>query len=219
LTRLGTKPKEALPRRYDADMMAALKQGQVRRLFTGGNAVVWPERYRQVGYYYEVEKDVYKLKPKGKSLMLTLEQMFRDEVLPPVGDKKEWVEIETWPKFVQDFEGDFTVECYVAMLLMFRNHLGRVWEAVGVVGMRYKEECRRVKQILLVITPNTMVYFARSSKAFQYLGPKVGYSANLCDAEYPYHFYCEPREQADVVYARMDWLEVEGKTTEAKEEA
>ena len=43
LTRLGTKPKEALPRRYDAKMFAALKQGQVRRLFTGGNAVVWPE--------------------------------------------------------------------------------------------------------------------------------------------------------------------------------
>ena len=76
-----------------------------------------------------------------------------------------------------------------------------------------------MKQILLVITPNTMVYFAGSSKAFQYLGPKVGYSANLCDAEYPYHFYCEPREQADVLYARMEWLEVEGKTAEAKEEA
>ena len=76
-------------------------------------------------------------------------------------------------------------------------------EAVGSTGMRYKEECRRVKQVLLVITPNTMVYFARSSKAFQYLGPKVGYSANLCDAEYPYHFYCEPKEQADVLYARM----------------
>ena len=59
LTRLGTKPKEALPRRYDADMRAALRQGQVRRIFTGWNAVVWPERYRQVGYYYEVEKDVF----------------------------------------------------------------------------------------------------------------------------------------------------------------
>ena len=48
---------------------------------------------------------------------------------------------------------------------------------------------------LLVITPNTMVYFARGSKAFQYLGPKVGYSANLYDAEYPYHFYCEAKDQ------------------------
>ena len=94
-----------------------------------------------------------------------------------------------------------------------------MWEAVWTTGMRYKEECRRVKQVLLVITPNTMVYLARSSKAFQYLGPKVGYSANLCDAEYPYHFYCEPREQAGVLYARMEWLEVEGKTAEAKEEA
>ena len=34
LTSLGAKPKEALPRRYDADMLAALKQGQVRKLFT-----------------------------------------------------------------------------------------------------------------------------------------------------------------------------------------
>ena len=75
-----------------------------------------------------------------------------------------------------------------------------------------------MKQILLVITPNTMVYFSRGSKAFQYLGPKVGYSANLCDAEYPYHFYCEPKEQADVLYARMEWLDVEGNTAQAKEE-
>ena len=129
------------------------------------------------------------------------------------------MEVEAWPKFVQDFEGDFVVECYVAMFLMLRNHLWRVLEAVGTSGMRYREECRRMKQILLVITPNTMVYFSRGSKAFQYLRPKVGYSANLCDAEYPYHFYCEPEEQADVIYARMEWLEVEGKTAEAKEEA
>ena len=46
----------------------------------------------------------------------------------------------------------------------------------------------------------------------------MGYSANLCDAEYPYHFHCEPKEQANVLYARMEWLEVEGKTAEAKEE-
>ena len=75
-----------------------------------------------------------------------------------------------------------------------------------------------MKQTLLVITPNTMVYFSRRSNTFQYLKPKVGYSASLCDAEYPYHFYCEPKEQADVLYARMEWLEVEGKTAEAKEE-
>ena len=54
LNRLEVKPKEALPRRYDAELYAALKQGTVRRLFTGGNVVVWPERYRQVGYYYEL---------------------------------------------------------------------------------------------------------------------------------------------------------------------
>ena len=144
-----------------------------------------PERYRQVGNYYEVEKEVLKLNPRRRSLTSTLEQMFLEEALPAVGEKKEWVELEAWPKFVQDFEGDFTVECYVAKFLMLRNHLGRVWEAVGATGMRYNEECRRVKQVLLVITPNTMVYFARGSNAFQYLGPKVGYSANLCDAEYP----------------------------------
>ena len=46
LTRLGVKPKEALPMRYDAELYAALKQGTVRRLFTGGNALVWPEMYR-----------------------------------------------------------------------------------------------------------------------------------------------------------------------------
>ena len=101
---------------------------------------------------------------------------------------------------------------------MLRNHLGRILEAVGVTGMRYKEECRRVKQILLVITPNTMVFFTRGSNVFQYLGPKVGYSANLCDAEYPYHFFCEHNQQADVIYARMEWLEMECKSTEAKDE-
>ena len=121
--------------------------------------MVWPERYRQAGYYYEVEKDVFMLKPSGRALTNTLEQMFREEVLPHVGEKKEWVEIETWPKFVQDFEGDFTAECYVAMFLMLRIHLGRVCEAVGATGISYKEECRRVKQVLLGITPNTMVYF------------------------------------------------------------
>ena len=97
---MGPKPKDALPRRYDADMAAALKQGQVRRLFTGGNAVVWSKRYRQVGYYYELEKEILKLKPKGKALLGTLEQMFREEVLPPVTEKKEWVDVEAWPQFV-----------------------------------------------------------------------------------------------------------------------
>ena len=165
-----------------------------------------------MGYYYEVEKEVFKLKPQVKALTSSLEHMFREEVVPPTGDKKEWKEVSAWPEFVEDFEGDFVVECYVAMFLMFRNHLVRIREAVVTTGTRYREECRRVKQILLVITPNTMVYFARASKAFQYLGPKVGYSANFCDAEYPYHFFCEPKEQADVVYALMEWLEMEGKS-------
>ena len=47
----------------------------------------------------------------------------------------------------------------------------------------------------------------------------MGYSANLCDAEYPYHFYCGAKDQADVLYARMEWLEIEGKSEEVKYEA
>ena len=121
-------------------------------------------------------------------------------------ENKELEELSAWPQCVPDFEGEFVVECYMAMFLMFRNHLGRVLEAVGLTEVRYRDECRRVNQILLVVTPNTMVYFARGSKTFQYLGPKVGYSANLCDAKYPYHFYCEAKDQADVLYARMEWL-------------
>ena len=125
------------------------------------------------------QKDVFKLKPRGRALTNTLEQMFREEGVPQVGGKKEWVEIETWPKCVADFEGDLVVECCMAMFLMFRNYLWRMREAVGTTGMRYLEVCRRVKQVLLVITPNTMVYFARWSKAIQYLGPKVGYSQSV----------------------------------------
>ena len=113
------------------------------------------------------------MKPRWRSLTSTLDQMLREVALPAVGEKKEWVEVEAWPKFVQDFEGDFVVECYVAMFLMLRNHLWPMREAVGTSGMRYREECRRVKQVLLVITPNTMVYFSRGSKAFKYLWPKV----------------------------------------------
>ena len=138
--------------------------------------------------------------------------------MPPV-ERKEWEEPSALPKCMQDFEGDFVVECYMAMFLMFRNHLWRVLEAVGPTGARYRDECRRVKQVMLVITPNTMVYFARGSNAFQYLGPKVGYSANLCDAEYPYHFYCEAKDQTDVLYARIEWLDMEGKSDGDKYDA
>ena len=143
--------------------------------------------------------------------------MFREEIVPPTGNNKEWDEVSGWPKCVADFEGDFELEYYMAMFLMFRNHLGRVREAVGTTGMRYRDECRRVKQTLLVITPNTMVYFARESKASQYLWLKVGYSANVYDAEYHYHFYCEVKEQAEVIYARMEWLEVKWKSEETQE--
>ena len=50
--------------------------------------MVWPERFRKVGYYYEMEKEVFKLKPQGRPLNIHIEQMFRDEVVPPVGDNK-----------------------------------------------------------------------------------------------------------------------------------
>ena len=46
--RLGTKPEEALPRRYDA-VFDVLKYGSVRMIFTGVNAVVWQERFRKLG--------------------------------------------------------------------------------------------------------------------------------------------------------------------------
>ena len=40
----------------------------------------------------------------------------------------------------------------------------------------------------------------------------------MSDAEYPYHFYCEAKDQADVIYARMEWLEMEAKSEDAKNE-
>ena len=70
-------------------MFEALKHGSVRRIFTGVNAVVWPERFRNVGYYYEMEKEVFKLKPRGRPPTSQVEQMFREEVVPPTEDKKE----------------------------------------------------------------------------------------------------------------------------------
>ena len=41
----------------------------------------------------------------------------------------------------------------------------------------------------------------------------------MCDAEYPYHYYCEAKDQADVLYASMEWLEIEGKSEDAKYDA
>ena len=105
--------------------------------------MVWPEKFRKVGYYYEMYKEMLKLRPHGKALADTLEQMFREEILPPAVERKDWEEPSVWPKCVQDFEGEFVVECYMAMFLMFRNHLGRVREAVGPTGARYRDECRR----------------------------------------------------------------------------
>ena len=73
LDRLGTKPKEALPRKYGAEMFEISKYGSVRRIFTGWNAVVWPDRFRKVGYYYEMEKEVFNLKPHGRPLLSQVE--------------------------------------------------------------------------------------------------------------------------------------------------
>ena len=99
VTRLGARPKEALPRRYDAELYEALKQGTVRNIFTGGNAVVWPWRYRKVWYYYEMEKEVLQLKPQGRQLTNIMEQRFREDVVAPVVDKKDWEEVNSRPKF------------------------------------------------------------------------------------------------------------------------
>ena len=92
-----------------------------------------------MGYYYEVEKKVFKLKPQWKALTSSLEHMFREEVVPPLVDKTEWDEVRAWPTFVADFEGDLVVGCYMAKCLMFRNHLVRIRKAVGTTGMRYRE--------------------------------------------------------------------------------
>ena len=58
--------------------------GQSRTREAQPPQVVWPERYRQVGYSNEEEKDVFKLKPRGRALTNTLEQMFREEAVPQV---------------------------------------------------------------------------------------------------------------------------------------
>ena len=62
-----------------------------------------------------MEKEVLKLKPQGKALTNSLEYIFREEVVPPPGNKNEWEEVSAWPKCVADFEGDLVVECYMAM--------------------------------------------------------------------------------------------------------
>ena len=54
--------------------------------------MVWPEKFRKLGYYYEMEKDMLKYKPHGKALASTLEQMFREEVEPPAAENEEWDE-------------------------------------------------------------------------------------------------------------------------------
>ena len=58
----------------------------------------------------------------------------------------------------------------------------------------------------------------RTSKVFVRWGPMGGYSANLYDTESSYHFYCEGRSQAEVIYARMKYLEMEAKSAMTKEE-
>ena len=128
------KPMEAVPGRNDAEMVEALKYGPVRRFFTEINAPVWPERFRRVGYCYEMEKELFKLKTQGKPLTSYLEQTFREEGVPQSGDKKEWKDVNSIPGYVSDYEGAFEVECYITMFLTLRNHLGeleRRWELRG----------------------------------------------------------------------------------------
>ena len=71
------------------------------------------------GYFYEMEKEMFKLKPQWRPLTSYLEQRFREEVVPQTWDKKEWDEVRSWPKCVSEYEGDFEFECYMAMFLMF----------------------------------------------------------------------------------------------------
>ena len=87
-----------------------------------------------------MEKDMFKLKPQGRPLTSYLEPKFREEVVPPTGDKKELEKVNSWPKCVAEYEGDVEVECYMAMFLMFRNHLWRVQGAVLTTWMRYLDE-------------------------------------------------------------------------------
>ena len=54
--------------------------------------MVWPEKFWKVGYYYEMENEVLELKPHGKALAATLEQMLREEILPPVVERRDWDE-------------------------------------------------------------------------------------------------------------------------------
>ena len=46
---------------------------------------------------------MFKLKPQVRPLTSQVEQMFREEVVPPTGDKKEWDDVSGWPKCVADF--------------------------------------------------------------------------------------------------------------------
>ena len=62
-----------------------------------------------------MEKEVFKLKPQWKALTNSLEHMFREEVVPPQGDKNECEDVTAWPRLMADFEGDSVVECYMAM--------------------------------------------------------------------------------------------------------
>ena len=47
--------------------------------------------------------------PQKRRLTSYMEQMFREEVVPPTGKKKEWEEVSSCPKCVAEYEGDFEV--------------------------------------------------------------------------------------------------------------
>ena len=151
---------------------------------------IWP--HTASGYFHEMEINIWKVGPTNRYLRNYREDMFQEELVPPkMVDDKDCDEVYRLPEFAHEYDGeDILPESYVAMFLMIRNHLGLVRDCVGTKSKRYRGEVKRVKQIMLVITPNTSVYFPMTSKVFARLGHILGYSANLYDAENPRHFYC-----------------------------
>ena len=136
--------------------------------------MAWPNHYRQVGYFHEMVAENLRLNPATRSLRSYLEEMFEDEEIPTLSmEGKDWDEVYGLPKFLSENEGPRV----------------RIIDDVGTKGKRYREECKRVKRIMLMVTPNTMVCFPRTLRVFVQLGPRVRYSANLYDIYHEFITY------------------------------
>ena len=151
------KPSDALPSRYDVDLRDAPMSGQKQRAYAAGVTMAWPERYRQVIVFHEMEMNIWKIEPTNRPLRSHLEEMFQEELVPQkmIG-AKYWDDVYGLPEFAHDYEGDdIVLECFVVMLLMMRNYLGQVRDLFGTKRKRYQEECKLVN---MVITPNKSVF-------------------------------------------------------------